>query len=59
MIRPSDEDKIIFYEDKELNVLDTNNYELWTDNGENVKLVTLGDILKTTKISVIPLRNLY
>lgn len=59
VIRPSDEDKIIFYEDKELNVLDTNNYELWTDNGENVKLVTLGDILKTTKISVIPLRNLY
>lgn len=59
VVRPSDEDKIIFYEDKELNVLDSNNYELWTDNGENVKLVTLGDILKTTKISVIPLRNLY
>ena len=59
VVRPSDEDKIIFYEDKELNVLDSNNYELWTDNGETVKLVTLGDILKTTKISVIPLRNLY
>lgn len=59
VIRPSDDDKIIFYEDKELSVLDSNSYELWTDNGSIVKQITLGDILKTTNISVIPLRNLF
>lgn len=59
VIRPSDDDKIIFHEDKELSVLDSNFYELWTDNGSIVKQITLGDILKTTNISAIPLRNLY
>ncbi|SFL61325.1 Histidine kinase-, DNA gyrase B-, and HSP90-like ATPase [Gracilibacillus orientalis] len=59
VIRPSDDDKIIFHEDKELSVLDSNFYELWTDNGSVVKQITLGDILKTTNISVIPLKNIY
>lgn len=59
VVRPSDDDKIIFYEDQELDVLDSNQVELWTDNGKTVRQLTLGDILKTTGITVIPLRNLF
>ncbi|MEG2293988.1 MAG: ATP-binding protein [Carnobacterium sp.] len=59
VIRPSDEDKIIFYEDAELSVLESHSYELWTDNGKVVKSITLGDLLRTTNISVIPLKNLF
>lgn len=59
VVRPSDEGKIIFYEEQELSALDSNNYELWVDNGEKVCQLTLGDILKTTNITVIPLRNLF
>lgn len=59
VIRPSDGEKIIFYEDQELSALDSNDYELWTDNGKKVRQLTLGDILKTTNITVIPLRDLF
>lgn len=59
VVRPSDENKIIFYEDAELSVLESHSYELWTDNGDVVKSITLGDLLRTTNISVIPLRNLF
>lgn len=59
VVRPSDEDKIIFYDDQEFSVLESDKYELWTDNGEFVRKLTLGDILKTTGITVIPLRSLY
>ncbi len=59
VVRPSDEDKVIFYDDQEFSVLESDKYELWTDNGEFVRKLTLGDILKTTGITVIPLRNLY
>lgn len=59
VIRPIDEERIIFYEEQELSALDSNEYELWTDDGQNVKELTLGDILKTTNITTIPLRNIF
>ncbi|MCB2297946.1 sacsin N-terminal ATP-binding-like domain-containing protein [Clostridium tagluense] len=59
VIRPSDDGKIIFYEDAELEALDDTAYELWTDNEKGiVRMVTLGDLIKTTGISVIPLRRI-
>lgn len=59
VIRPSDGNKIIFYENEEISALSGDNFELWTDNGTEVLLVTLGDLLQTTNITVIPLRNLF
>jgi Molecular chaperone, HSP90 family len=60
VIRPSDNDKIILFYPAELEVLDDTDYELWIDNGrDDPRILTLGDILKTTGIRVIPLRNLY
>ncbi|WP_202077561.1 sacsin N-terminal ATP-binding-like domain-containing protein [Caldalkalibacillus salinus] len=58
VIRPTDGDQIIFHDDGELEVLDSTEYELWTDNGTEQKNITLGDLLKTTGISKIPLRKL-
>ncbi|KAA8747229.1 sacsin N-terminal ATP-binding-like domain-containing protein [Paenibacillus sp. UASWS1643] len=60
VIRPSDDDKIIFFEDAELEALDDTAYELWTNNREgDVRMITLGDLLKTTGISAIPLRKIF
>jgi len=60
IVRPSDYDKIIFYHDQELAALDDTDYELWTDNERNdTRMITLGDILKTTGITMIPLRKFY
>jgi len=59
VVRPSDNDKIIFYYEQEVAAVDDTAYELWTDNGQdNTRMITLGDIIKTTGISVIPLKNL-
>ncbi|MEW4025037.1 ATP-binding protein [Bacillus sp. YAF8] len=58
IIRPSDYQKIIFYYDEELEALDDVNYQLWTDDGEVQRMITLGDLLKTTGISKIPLTKL-
>ncbi|MGG0279719.1 ATP-binding protein [Bacillus pacificus] len=58
VIRPSDYQKIIFYYDEELEALDDYAYQLWTDDGEKQGMVTLGDLLKTTGISKIPLTKL-
>lgn len=58
VIRPTDGNQIIFYSDGELEVLDSIGYELWTDNGTEQKIITLGDLLKTTGITKIPLRKL-
>lgn len=59
VVRPSDDDKIIFYYEQEIAAMDDTDYELWTDNGDgNTRMITLGDIIKTTGISVIPLKNL-
>ncbi|RXZ81381.1 hypothetical protein EBB07_15375 [Paenibacillaceae bacterium] len=60
IVRPSNQDKIIFFYDEELEALDDTNYELWTYNGQGItRMITLGDILKTTGITMIPLRNIY
>lgn len=60
IIRPSDQNKIIFFNDEEMEALDDTDYELWTDDGQgNTRIITLGDIIKTTGISVIPLKNIY
>lgn len=60
LIRPSDGNKIIFYEDAELEALDSANCELWTDNGAGiVKMITLGHLIKTTGITSIPLKNVF
>ncbi len=60
IVRPSDYDKIIFYHDQELAALDDTDYELWTDDGRNnTRMITLGDILRTTGITVIPLKKFY
>lgn len=58
VIRPTDGNQIIFYSEGELEVLDSTEYELWTDNGTEQRVITLGDLLKTTGISKIPLRKL-
>lgn len=58
IIRPSDYQKIIFYYDEELEALDDYAYQLWTDDGEKQGMVTLGDLLKTTGISKIPLTKI-
>lgn len=60
IIRPSDQNKIIFFSQEEIVALDDISYELWTDNGEGkIRMITLGDIIQTTGITVIPLRNIY
>lgn len=60
VIRPTDNNQIIFYGEEELEVLDSGDYELWTDNGENdgCKVITLGELLKTTGITRIPLKKI-
>ncbi|SFX36874.1 hypothetical protein SAMN04487921_104180 [Bacillus altitudinis] len=58
VIRPSDYQKIIFYYDEELEALDDYAYQLWSDDGERQVMVTLGDLLKTTGISKIPLTKI-
>lgn len=60
IVRPSDSDMIIVFYQSELDVLDDNNYEIWIDNGKDVpRQLTFGDILITTGIRVIPLKNLF
>lgn len=59
IIRPSDNSKIIFYEDQEFEALDDHESELWTDDGcGHVFAITLGDLLKTTGITQIPLKKI-
>ncbi|TCT17123.1 hypothetical protein EDC18_101421 [Natranaerovirga pectinivora] len=59
VVRPSDDDKIIFFYEQEVAAMDDTNYELWTNNDDgNTRMITLGDIIKTTGISVVPLKNL-
>lgn len=59
VIRPSDGKKIIFFEDTEFEALDDCECELWTDNGSGkVMMITLGDLLKTTGVTSIPLKKI-
>ncbi|MFD2115793.1 sacsin N-terminal ATP-binding-like domain-containing protein [Paenibacillus yanchengensis] len=56
VIRPGYQNKIIFYYDEEIEALDDTNYELWTYDGQgNTRMITLGDILRTTGFTSIPL----
>ncbi len=57
VIRPSDNDIVIVYYEEELSVLDSSNYELWIDNGEVVRELTLGEILKTANINMVPVNQ--
>ena len=59
VVRPTDEQKIIFYSEEELSTLSSDKFELWTDNNEIVTPVSLGDLLRTTQITEIPLVNLF
>lgn len=60
VIRPSDDNKIIFYEDAELEALDDTTCELWTDDGAGtVRMITLGDLIKTTGMTSIPLKKVF
>jgi len=60
VVRPSDSEMIILFYQSELDALDDNHYELWIDNGNDIpRQLTFGDILITTGIRVIPLKNLF
>jgi len=54
--RPSDNGEVIVYYSSEKDTLDTDNSELWVDNGINKPhILTLGRILKSTGINRIPI----
>ncbi len=59
VVRPSDNDMIVFYHEEELQALDSGNFELWTSNGKITEMITLGDLLMTTGITRIPLKKLF
>lgn len=60
VLRPADKNRIIFYYDEEISVLDSNQYELWVDDEYNqVKQFTLGSLLKTTGVTMVPLENIF
>jgi len=54
--RPSDSSKIVIgYYESEIPVLELDGSELWYENGKsNPQRMTLGKLLKTTKITRIP-----
>lgn len=54
--RPSDDNQIIIYYDSEKDVLELDGSELWYENGKSTpKQLTLGKLLKNTKITRIPI----
>lgn len=54
--RPSDNGEVIIYYSSEKDTLDSDNSELWVDNGLiNPHILTLGRILKSTGINKIPI----
>lgn len=57
--RPSDNDAVILFYSAEFDVLEYVDAELWCEDGVNVPhKITLGNLLKITKINKIPLTNL-
>lgn len=55
VVRPSDNKEVIIYYSSERDALDLPGAELWTDNGvQPPKILTFGKVLKTTKITRIP-----
>jgi hypothetical protein len=54
--RPSDNGEVIIYYSSEKDTLDSDNSELWVDNGStDPHILTLGRILKSTGINRIPI----
>jgi hypothetical protein len=57
--RPSDNDTVLLYYTSEFDVLEYVDAEFWCEDGENVpQKITLGHLLKMTKINKIPISNL-
>jgi len=55
VVRPSDNREVIVYYSSEKDTLDDPNAELWIDNGtDEPRQLTIGKILKTTGINMIP-----
>lgn len=56
VVRPADDNKIIFYEQVELEAMDELSYELWIDDGDGmVKSISLAELIVMTGINMIPL----
>lgn len=53
-IRPAYGGQVIIYYGSELDVLDYETSELWVDDAENVRRITLGHVLKTAQIKKFP-----
>ena len=59
VVRPADNDKIIFYEQVELEAMDELSYELWIDDGKGVvKSISLAELIVMTGINMIPLNRI-
>jgi hypothetical protein len=57
--RPSDNNQVLIYYTSEFDVLEYVDAELWCEDGENTpKQITLGQLLKETRINRIPTRNI-
>lgn len=57
VVRPADDNKIIFYEQVELEAMDELSYELWIDDGKGmVKSISLAELIVMTGINMIPLK---
>jgi hypothetical protein len=55
VIRPSDNKQVIIYYDSEIDTLVYENAELWIEDGKSEpRLLTLGKVLKSTRITKIP-----
>ncbi len=56
--RPSDNDAVLLYYTSEFDVLEYVDAEFWCEDGENVpQKITMGHLLKMTKINRIPITN--
>jgi len=56
--RPSDNDAVLLYYTSEFDVLEYVDAEFWCEDGENVpQKITMGHLLKMTKINKIPINN--
>ncbi len=57
--RPSDNDAVLLYYTSEFDVLEYVDSEFWCEDGKNVpKKVTMGHLLKISKINRIPITNI-
>jgi len=57
--RPSDDNKVLLYYTSEFDVLQYVDSELWYVHGNNIpRQITLGHLLKETKINRIPIRDI-